>query len=561
MVGWIVSNADCDASVESVIRYKNWFFGYTSNGKFLDDKIFLETKTQIICLDGVILNSNKLKGCLEWEDTVKQLINQNDMFPDLLRGSFNGFIFDKITCRLEVFVDHLGERPVFYLDDEHLVVISSNYNMLAECLARNNYKKELDVNAVKYMLSFGYMIDDSTYIQNVKRVMPGYKLAWEMQISKECLRIDKECYHIFTNKQETKEDDNIIIKKLDTLFRNAVDLQMSKDAEYGKVSLIDLSGGLDCRLINYVARDLGYTNILNLSFSQVGSNEHKVTMMLSQDLRSDLLFFPLNNANYITAVDEIVKHNYGLSLYSTTTGIMNTLKYLNYSNIGIEHGGLLGDMYEGTMPGGKYKKHEPASFEKGMRFSSILPNSELDKTVIEKYDNNEIFTVYGRGLLAGYSTVMIRQHYNEFISPYGDVDFYDYFLSIPLHKRVVEKITIKWIEKCYPEAFNVVYDKTMCRINAKKCIVETKEFFTKVRYKLMSYLKIPCKNNMNPMEYWYKSNSEFRDFINDYYNNYIDRMSVYPQVKEYMELVFSKGNVRDKTMVLTAMSAIKEYLV
>ena len=451
-----------------------------------------------------------------------------------------------------VFVDHLGQRAVFYSSE--YTIISSNFNIIVDVMKENKYKRIIEEKAVKYMLSFGYMIDDSTYIKNVKRLLP----ASIIRVRENQMQFD--IYHIFDNTVETKDNDEEIINRIDKLFTNALSMALDKDREYNKKSLIDISGGLDCRVINYVAKKLGYKDIVNVCFSQENSNEYKVAKMLNKDLGFDMIFLPLDNANYLYKIDDIVSKNYGLSLYSTTTGVINLCNYLNFDYFGIEHGGLLGDMHDGCMPGEKYTKHEPASFKHGMRFSRVLKNDIVDDDYLKTFKNNELFTVFGRGLLAGYSTVIIRNTRFEFFSPYGDVDFYDYFLSIPIEKRVKEKILQKWIDKKYPEAFKIPYDKTMCRININKKLLKIKKFTIKVKTKIKMFLHIVEKNNMNPIEYWYRSNTHVKNFINEYYEKNIELIDDGSDLKEMIRKVFEEGNVRDKTMALTALSAIKLYL-
>lgn len=557
MTGWIVSNLEQNnLDFKNKIEYNGLFFGYSGNGQFENDKLFFETDYYVVCLDGVILNKMEFIED-SWDKSIISLIENQTNFPNMLRGSFNGFIFNKKTGELNVFVDHLGERAVFYSTEKKKVIISSNFNMLYECYKHNNISRNINEMAIKYILSFGYMIDDSTYIETIKRIMPGTKIVFNSENGN---IINNETYHIFTNSQVTDDSDEKIINTLDELFRNAIIKTIEKNEEYGKKTLIDLSGGLDCRVINYVAKALGYTNIQNVSFSQINSDEYKVMMQLSHDLKYDLIFFPLDNANYIFDLDEIIQQNYGLSLYSTTTGVNSIIKYINFDDLGIEIGGLLGDMHDGAMPGEYYMENEPATFEKGMRFSKLIPNESLDKSILEKYENNEIFTVVGRGILAGYSTVIMRQHKFEFISPYADVDFYDYFLSIPLKKRVKNKILQKWISQCYPEAFKIVYDKTLCRIDANKFYVSLKMFPKKVLFKIRGYLRIPSKNNMNPFDYWYQSNIKIKNFFEQYYNDNINRVSNNKEIQNYMQTMFYEGSARDKSMVLTALAGIKAYL-
>lgn len=531
-------------------------FAYKHNNQFINDKLFFETEKYIVCLDGVILNKSSLSQNGTWKETVIKWIDEKECFPKLLRGSFNGFIFYKADKRITVFTDHLGERGVFYSNCADAVVISSNFNMISNVYTQNGMKRKLCTNAVKYMLTFGYMIEDCTYVETIKRLDLGTLAHWDLQNN----NISFECYHKFSNRDTTSDSEEVMIQKLDKLFRNAITMGLEKDKEYDKRSLVDLSGGLDCRVINYVAKSMGYTNISNVTFSQFESNEFKVTMKLYQDLGYDLVYFPLNHANYLTNLEEIVKSNYGLSLYSATTGVNNIVHNLNFEYFGLEHGGLLGDIHDGAFPGEKYYKHQPASFEKGMRLSRVIPDSYLDSSILENYENNEMFTLLCRGIRAGFSTLLIRHNTMESASPYADVDFYDYFLSIPLEKRVKGKILQKWVKKCYPDAFKIVEDKSMCRVDANKAMLSLRIFCLKVLFKLRQYLHIANKNNMNPLDHWYKNNLVIKNFMDNYYLDNLKLLEQYPELTEMVKMLYQRGNARDKSMALTALAAVKMYV-
>ncbi|PEN17505.1 asparagine synthase, partial [Bacillus wiedmannii] len=85
--------------------------------------------------------------------------------------------------------------------------------------------------------------------------------------------------HRYFNLNNTPREDKseeAIIEEMDSLFREAIRLQFEKDREYGYKHIASLSGGLDSRMVNFVAHDLGYKDILNYTFSQSNYLDEKI---------------------------------------------------------------------------------------------------------------------------------------------------------------------------------------------------------------------------------------------------------------------------------------------
>lgn len=59
-------------------------------------------------------------------------------FVNLLRGSFNGVVIDKISQEVNVFVDQLGERAVFYNNEKMSFLFPRISIDLLKCLNTRN---------------------------------------------------------------------------------------------------------------------------------------------------------------------------------------------------------------------------------------------------------------------------------------------------------------------------------------------------------------------------------------------------------------------------------------
>lgn len=565
MFGWcLLINRNGNSISLDKDKDKEWIYDdlgitcfYKKYPKFENDKIFISNNSYLVILDGIIFNNNKLikkYSRKDWYETVIYMYETHgEEFYNDFRGSFNGVIVDKKNKKLISFTNQIGDRTVFYHENDESVIISSNFNYIVDLLKNNKIRYKLDETYVKYMLTFGFMLDETTCIKNVKRLLPGHYLKYQGNE----IRVKK--YFEFKNDEISITEDEAL-KRINEAFINALKLEINKDKEYGYKSIMDISGGLDSRTVNYVSKKIGYKNILNISYSQMDSYEEKVTRQLVKDLGFDYLFKALDNASFIYEIDDIIEKNYGLTIFSGFTGGKQTLEALNLDNIGIQHTGLLGDMNDGSFSSVSY--HEKPYFEEKYRFSRLLEKSILDSKVLEKYKTHELFCFYTRGLLGGLGTHLIRQNYVETYSPFEDVDFLNITFQLPLDMRI-NGIFKKWLIKYYPEATKIVYDHTMCKITDSDIKIKLRKVLIYLPRKIKRLLG--AKNSqkshesMNPYEYWYRNNKELRQFIDLYYNENINQLDEYDELKRLNEEMYLNGNMIDKMLMMTVLGTIKRY--
>lgn len=567
MFGWIATNLN--SNIDEITDVKGDIFNYVyedvtfylhHNKKYKNDIIFEEIEDLFILLDGVILNkkelektsSNELKNII-----YKKYYENKTAIPNLLRGQFSGLIFNKIDKSFYFFTNHIGDGAVFYYNKNNKVILSSNFNFIVKVFRKENIPYTLSMEAVKYLYTFGFMLDKVTYINEINRLLPSENGF----IEDGNLTVEK--YFKFTNTILTDESEEDIIENLDNLFRKAVSRSIEKDIEYGYKSVIDLSGGLDARVVNYVAKDMGFENIMNISFSQVDSDEYKAMMSMSRDLKNPIFFYPLDKASHIYRVDDIVSLNYGLSFFAGVGALVNILELINTEHLGIENGGILGDMAEGVFPGKTYKSHTKPTFESGMPFCRVFDLDILDKRILDGFENTEMFTIFGRGMMGGACTQIIRRNFTPYISPFEDVEFYSYFLKIPLHIRGERAILKRWIKKKHPSAFDIIEDKLMCKPTHNEYKIKLFSLKKKVKNRLYRYFapnnEKHLKNNMNPMDYWYDTDEKLRLFIEQYYNDNISKLENYKEAYDMSVHLYNNYSIKEKLIVMTLLSVMKQY--
>src|SRR5690606_5686292 len=64
------------------------------------------------------------------------------------------------------------------------------------------------------------------------------------------------------------------------------------------------------------------------------------------------------------------------------------------------------------------------------------------------------------------------------------------------------------------------------------------------------------KKHMNPLEYWYKTNGDIKQFQDEYFGNNINLIQG-KQLKNDCMMLYNTGNAIEKNQVLTLLSAVK----
>lgn len=555
MYGWVIGK-NVELELQDGWIYENrrgYSFAANLMNKFPGDIINLCAMEKDYFLDGYVANRREMMEQVKtqtWEKAFETIWNDGDCLKPL-RGSFCGFVYSHAADEITVFSDHMGTRAVYYYCQDGKAVVASNMVLLVDALKKNNVIYHFDENAAQYMLTYGYMLDDTTFIKEVKRVLPGQMV---------CLNekgIQKNSYYRMSNepiKECTMEE---AVEKIDAAFRKAVKREFDKDREYGYRHLVDLSGGLDSRMVCWVAHEMGYTDQVNFTYCRNGYLDYSISQKIAMDLKHEYLFKPLDDAGWMYDVDEIVKMNNGAALYHGITGGKRLLEILNGEKFGIEHTGMIGDVILGS-----YFKDESIAYGKPnfgyLRYSDSL-KCDFDDSLLDDYPNQELFTLFTRGILGAASTYMIRQNYFETSSPFMDVDFVEICLSLPFCLRREHNIYLEWMNRKYPQAAEYGWEK-WGGVKPKKKHVKYRKVVTAFRLSdiyMRKALGRAEKNHMNPLDYWFGRDLKLQKFYDEYFKQNFERDEITDSLKSLLLKLFQNGNVYEKGMVLTVLGAIK----
>lgn len=524
---------------------------YTRDGRFERDQLFSAFGDGFIASDGVILNLSELKskyGVNELSEVIHRAEKQfGESFFSEYIGPFSGARVKNEV--ITVWCNQTGDAPVFYYDGEFFSA-SDDFNLIVRQLKLHGIEYSFDENAALAVMTFGYQIDGSTVISEIKRLEPGKYIQRENGYS------EIKQYHRFSFDELDISFDEAV-NEIDKGFRAALKRCFDKDIEYGYAHMADMSAGLDTRMVNWVARDMGYNGISNFHYSQNCSDERKYAEAVSLRLGNDFMAMPLDNVKFIYDIDKLIDMNYGLTVYCGITGGERILSCVGFEHFGLEHTGQL----ENLTSYGNTDTHVPP-ITTDLRYTDTV-SYKVPEELLAQYENNEEFSYYTRGFLGTLSTHLIRRHYTYAVAPFIDRDFFELCARIPLRYRKNRKLYWAWLNRFYPEAAAMHSSRDPDRSPKNYYIYKLK------RMAYSAYKKVLCAfglsktaqnpNGMNPFDYWYDTIPEMREFVQHYYSDTISLLKGYPKTESCVEMLIGSPKAMDKMLALTVLGAAKAY--
>ncbi len=322
-----------------------------------------------------------------------------------------------------------------------------------ETLNRNKITYHLSTENSLLLLTYGFMLEDRTLCEEIKKIQPGCYIVFENNI------ITEKRYYVIDNTPNASISEKDSVELIDYYFRQAVKNQFEKDNEYGYKHLVALSAGLDSRMTSWVADDMGYTNQLNFTFSQTNYWNEIIPKKIAMDLKHEWIFKALDNGLWLYDVDDITYSTGGNVLYYGTAHGNSLIKYLNFNNLGLIHSGQIGDVIIGSGV-----KREKDKYEFGDGAYSLKYIKEINFMPQHFYKNKEVALFYYRYFNGTNNGLQNIYNYTETLSPFLDLDLLKNVLSIPIKLRSNHYIYKKWIIAKYPQAANYVWGKIGCKI-------------------------------------------------------------------------------------------------
>ncbi len=528
--------------------------------KFLKDKVYADTSLYTYVQDGVLLNRVELQKLYKVEN-IGNLIetmyarNGETFFRDF-RGSFSGMLYDKQKQMLYIYTDHIGDKPIFYYKQDNLFLFASQQKNLAEYFQYNHIAYHPNKAAIYSMLTYGFLLEGMSYIEGVKRLCGGKYLVFDLQTQS----LEEKKYHSFCDISVVDyKNDKEIVKHIDELFTHAVSLQINKNAEYGYEDISALSAGLDSRMttfaIDKLKRDGSYTTF---TYSPIGFYDQKTSLDIVHYLKNQKHIYICDECgSLLKNVDETIQQNEGLYMHFGSALLYNFFNTLNRENIGIIHTGQIGDVIVGTF---RKSVHEKLLSIENADITSCRHIEKLRQLWDMKqytYSNRELYSLYNRGFIGVNSgSILVFHQFTETISPFCDVDFCEYCMSIAPQKRVGHGVYDKWVLSYYPAAARFMHNGTRKIGSPYYSLLLT--YLGKIKNRTLKLLGIQEKyrQSVAPINRWMQT-PLVKQCCDSYFNENIKLLSFDEDLQKDCIDSYTNGIALEKDMAITVLGAIK----
>lgn len=527
--------------------------------KFMNDKLFADTEQYFIATEGVILNLDELQAEYAVEtgtDLFRTLYEQyGETFLKRLRGSFCGLLYDKRQDVCIIYTDQQGSKLLFYTEEGENIRVSSSL----QDLAGQTSDKGWDRAGLYNLLSFGFSPTEQTVVSGIRRLQAGEYLRLQGK------RLEVRRYHRFANhyRQRTEDEE---VTELDRLFRQAVGRIVRKNKQYGLRNLFPLSGGLDSRMLTWVAHDMSEEPIETYTYAPQDFADHRVPASIAGHLGLPWYYKALDGGDFLKNIDAAVQASDQQVYYAGAAEMQYATMELHTETAGVMPTGVGGDDIVSS----------PIDRErKGYRWSEcalqpVFPEHRLlmPTDYLTRYESRNIYYLYTRSFNCYQPAVTLwLQNVTETCSPYLDTDFLEYVLSIPEQHRFNYRLYDRWVKRCYPEAARWPHNgKTIGQRPSEIYIahrhIALRDLGKRVVQSLSRRMHLYDFNNedgqiaMNPTMRWLQENPSLAAYIDTYYNGHIGLLDSEPQLQKRVRQVYRQDSWQGRMQALSVLAAV-----
>jgi asparagine synthase (glutamine-hydrolysing) len=207
---------------------------------------------------------------------------------EYFQGMFAFVILDMNRSELFIARDHIGIKPLAFLNDNNYFAFSSElqaFHLLPE------FKSELNINAIDEYMLLHYIPPPHTIYQDTYKLPPAHRMAVDLNGNIKYY----ESYWDLSFAADNKKNEEEWLEELDHLLRDSIKKHLIADVPVGAF----LSGGIDSTIIVKYMSELQGTNIPK-TFS-IGFDDE----LYSEVQYSDMVRIKYNTEHY----SEIVSHD------------------------------------------------------------------------------------------------------------------------------------------------------------------------------------------------------------------------------------------------------------
>ncbi len=516
---------------------------------FLKEKHWIDTPNFLFISEGIILNASLLMKKYRVTDMallVSLMYTQDTAFFREFEGNFTGLFYDKNKDEWFFFNNQTGAKKLYYFKDKEYTVVSTDLYTLKQSLDFLHISTQTDIEAAYLLLTSGFMHGNKTLIQEVKQVRAGEYIHLQDN------RLSSGFYFHLNQIEPTSDSKRDIIHTLDSLFREAVELEFNVQKEEHLQHITTISGGLDSRMTLLTAWKSGYRQQHPLCFSEKGYADEIIAREITKAYDLPLKYIPLSGEG-LKHIDDVISVNDGQTIYTGSSHVFQAFRQLKQT-AGLVHTGMIGDAVMGSFissPSGS----PSIKISSGVYSQSLLPKAEkIIKASQNNYEDEETYKFYNRAFLGANNGFLYYDLIGESFSPFLNTKFLSYAFSMPRQYKYKESLYIDWIRTLHPDIARFTWESIGGKPTNNKIIR------TCYRYKRAFIKRLPVKtmwkNNMNPEQVWYDSDKEIRNVLDNYFNTYINLIQD-KELKQDAISLYRDGDITEKTQVITLLGGIK----
>lgn len=507
--------------------------------------LLVETEDETYALAGSWINSQNHEWQLD-SRLVRESVCNEKAFQALM-GPVHGFFYDKKKNHLSLHGDFARQLPLFYYYENDFFAFAPSISTLIDTLKRHQKPIEPDQEGAALLLTFASIIGHKTLVKGIHKLLPGHSAHWHNGSFLTHSRID-----LCGIKRELKTSVEAV-DRLSEAFESAT-AQMVEFTRKCKVSQLNLlSGGIDSRMVLFESLNQ-HAETQTLCFSKKNYLDHRISQEIAKDLGLTYNFFDLQDGEYMMHTESIEEYD-GTINYLASAHHRMAISYID-SHVGVIAAGQLGNEILAEY----FIRNATPERTFGSMITYAPTLEACRREVMEAWDktpDSAIFKLYNRGFLytnsAAYST-------NEAVlfSPFTSADFVK--TALALHPDLMEnhKVYLQWMHEKYPKAQRYIWERYRAYPNGG-LMLRLAKLKMKALVKLV-YARNNFKNaSMTPVDEWYASSQQLRDFFTREYNEYKNELELFPQLKELVERDYDSMSVMNKGSVITLLKASKMY--
>lgn len=234
-------------------------------------------------LKNTYLNSISFKTQGDTEVLLEGIIKYGFNFLEKIRGFFSFAFYDKKKNKIFLARDPIGKKPLYYYHFNEEFYFSSDLHGLSKIILEK-HRKNINFYGLSHYLWKGYFHDENTIYKNIKSVIPGEVLEYDLK-KKRLITIKKNKSTSFSFKKIYNS------KKIKNLLIEAI--------KYRKVSDVNisylLSGGIDSSLICKLASEDEIIDTYYAYTKKDQSQFDELSNMVSKNIKSNHNILEIDN--------------------------------------------------------------------------------------------------------------------------------------------------------------------------------------------------------------------------------------------------------------------------